>query len=147
MISKTIYHHGSPARIGVLLINLGTPDAPTAQALRPYLREFLSNPRVIEVPRLIWWPILYGFLLAVNRTLHRWKNLVLSLHLMKWKAKLSAQLALSVQDAWLMNALSRLLILPQNSFPTACLSTNDLNGTIVAYIDRVSHLTKSPLAN
>lgn len=63
MISKTTYHHGSPHRIGVLLINLGTPDAPTAQALRPYLREFLSNPRVIEVPRLIWWPILYGLIL------------------------------------------------------------------------------------
>lgn len=63
MTSKSIYRHGSPNRTGVLLINLGTPDAPTAQALRPYLKEFLSNPRVIEVPRLIWWPILHGFIL------------------------------------------------------------------------------------
>ncbi len=63
MTSKSIYQHGSPNRTGVLLINLGTPDAPTAQALRPYLKEFLSNPRVIEVPRLIWWPILHGFIL------------------------------------------------------------------------------------
>ncbi|MBS0498619.1 MAG: ferrochelatase [Proteobacteria bacterium] len=63
MTSKSIYQHGSPNRTGVLLINLGTPDAPTAQALRPYLQEFLSNPRVIEVPRLIWWPILHGFIL------------------------------------------------------------------------------------
>ncbi len=61
--SKSIYQHGSPNRTGVLLINLGTPDAPTAQALRPYLKEFLSNPRVIEVPKLIWWPILYGLIL------------------------------------------------------------------------------------
>lgn len=63
MTSKSIYQHGSPNRTGVLLINLGTPDAPTAQALRPYLQEFLNNPRVIEVPRLIWWPILHGFIL------------------------------------------------------------------------------------
>ena len=63
MTSQSIYQHGSPNRTGVLLINLGTPEAPTAQALRPYLKEFLSNPRVIEVPRLIWWPILHGFIL------------------------------------------------------------------------------------
>lgn len=63
MTSKSIYQHGSPNRTGVLLINLGTPDAPTAQALRPYLKEFLSNPRVIEIPKLIWWPILHGFIL------------------------------------------------------------------------------------
>ncbi|MBS0422873.1 MAG: ferrochelatase [Proteobacteria bacterium] len=63
MTSRSVYQHGSPNRTGVLLINLGTPDAPTAQALRPYLKEFLSNPRVIEVPRLIWWPILHGFIL------------------------------------------------------------------------------------
>ncbi len=63
MASKSIYQHGSPNQTGVLLINLGTPDAPTAQALRPYLKEFLSNPRVIEMPRLIWWPILHGFIL------------------------------------------------------------------------------------
>lgn len=42
----------------VLLIQLGTPDAPTAKALRPYLREFLGDPRVIEMPRLPWWLIL-----------------------------------------------------------------------------------------
>ena len=63
MTSKSIYQHGSPNRTGVLLINLGTPDAPTAQALHPYLKEFLSNPRVIEVPKLIWWPILHGLIL------------------------------------------------------------------------------------
>jgi len=55
-----------PARIGVLLINLGTPEAPTAQALRPYLAEFLSDPRVVEIPRLIWWPILHGVILRTR---------------------------------------------------------------------------------
>jgi ferrochelatase len=47
-----------PAPVGVLLIQLGTPDAPTAPALRRYLRQFLSDPRVIEAPRLAWWFIL-----------------------------------------------------------------------------------------
>src|SRR6516225_1306964 len=44
--------------VGVLLLQLGTPDAPTPAALRPYLRQFLSDPRVIEAPRLLWWFIL-----------------------------------------------------------------------------------------
>ncbi len=63
MKSESDYQHGSPESTGILLINLGTPDAPTATALRPYLRAFLSNSRVIEIPRIIWWPILYGFIL------------------------------------------------------------------------------------
>jgi ferrochelatase len=62
--TESAFVHGSPLKIGVLLINLGTPEAPTAQAVRPYLREFLSDPRVIEIPRLIWWPILHLFVLT-----------------------------------------------------------------------------------
>ena len=58
------------ARVGVLLVNLGTPDAPTAPAIKRYLREFLSDPRVIEIPKLLWWPILNGpILLARPRKL------------------------------------------------------------------------------
>jgi ferrochelatase len=53
----------SQAPAGVLLIQLGTPDAPTARALRPYLRQFLSDPRVIEVPRWKWRVILNLFIL------------------------------------------------------------------------------------
>jgi ferrochelatase len=48
---------------GILLVNLGTPDAPTAAAIRRYLREFLSDRRVVELPRALWLPILYGFIL------------------------------------------------------------------------------------
>ncbi|HEU5481989.1 MAG TPA: ferrochelatase [Sphingomicrobium sp.] len=51
-------------RILVLLVNLGTPDAPEPRAVRRYLAEFLSDRRVIEIPRLLWLPILYGFVLA-----------------------------------------------------------------------------------
>ncbi len=52
-----------PPRIGVLLVNLGTPDAPTPAAVRRYLKEFLSDRRVVEIPRLVWWPILNGIIL------------------------------------------------------------------------------------
>ena len=47
-----------PPSVGVLLVNLGTPDAPTPRAVRRYLKEFLSDPRVVEIPKLVWWPIL-----------------------------------------------------------------------------------------
>jgi ferrochelatase len=53
-------------RIGVLLINLGTPDAPEAGAVRRYLAEFLSDPRVIEIPQWLWRPILHGVILRVR---------------------------------------------------------------------------------
>ncbi|MEM7294911.1 MAG: ferrochelatase [Pseudomonadota bacterium] len=57
---------GADHRVGVLLVNLGTPDAPTASAVRRYLAEFLSDTRVIEVPRLIWWFILHGIILRIR---------------------------------------------------------------------------------
>ena len=60
------FAHGTPVKTGVLLINLGTPDAPTAKAVRPYLKEFLSDPRVVEIPRAIWWLILNGIILNVR---------------------------------------------------------------------------------
>ena len=48
-------------KVGILLTNLGTPDAPTPAALRRYLQQFLTDNRVIEIPRAIWCPILYFF--------------------------------------------------------------------------------------
>mgnify|MGYP005857576249 CR=1 FL=1 len=57
------HKHDQPARVGVLLINLGTPEAPTARALRPYLKEFLWDRRVVEIPRPVWWLILNGIIL------------------------------------------------------------------------------------
>ncbi len=53
-------------RTGVLLINLGTPDAPETAAVRRYLAEFLSDPRVIELPQLLWQPILRGIILRTR---------------------------------------------------------------------------------
>ncbi|MFN3543569.1 MAG: ferrochelatase [Thiobacillus sp.] len=57
------YTHGQQAKTGILLVNLGTPEAPTKQALRPYLKQFLSDPRVVEIPRAVWWIILNGIIL------------------------------------------------------------------------------------
>ncbi len=56
----------APVQAGVLLVNLGTPSAPTARAVRPYLAEFLGDPRVIEYPRWLWWLILHGVILRVR---------------------------------------------------------------------------------
>ncbi|MDR2092429.1 MAG: ferrochelatase [Azoarcus sp.] len=53
-------------RTGVLLVNLGTPAVPTAAALRPWLRRFLSDPRVVELPRVVWQPILNGIILVTR---------------------------------------------------------------------------------
>ncbi len=60
------FRHGSPERTAVLLVNLGTPDAPTPAALRRYLAEFLSDTRVVEIPRVLWLPILHGVILRVR---------------------------------------------------------------------------------
>ena len=61
-------HEAVPAAVqaGVLLVNLGTPTAPTAAAVRPYLAEFLGDRRVIDYPRWRWWPILHGVILRVR---------------------------------------------------------------------------------
>jgi ferrochelatase len=57
------HRHGRPTLTGVLYCNLGTPDAPTAPAVRRYLAEFLADPRVVEIPRAVWLPLLYGVIL------------------------------------------------------------------------------------
>ena len=58
--------HGTPERTAILLLNLGTPEAPTRAAVRRYLKEFLSDPRVVEIPRLVWWLILNGVILNLR---------------------------------------------------------------------------------
>ncbi len=59
---KTFFH-GKSESTGILLVNLGTPDEPTTSAVRKYLRQFLSDSRVVEIPRLVWLPILYALVL------------------------------------------------------------------------------------
>ncbi len=64
------FSHGTPpaatSQTAILLCNLGTPDEPTAPALRRYLAEFLSDPRVVEIPKPVWWLILHGIILRVR---------------------------------------------------------------------------------
>ena len=64
--SETGCQHDSAERLGVLLLTLGTPDAPTVPAVRRYLAEFLNDPRIVELPRALWWPILHGLILRLR---------------------------------------------------------------------------------
>lgn len=65
-VSEPDYRHGARDCTGVLMVNLGTPDAPTPAALRRYLAQFLGDPRVIELPRWLWRIILHGIVLRTR---------------------------------------------------------------------------------
>lgn len=65
-LSESDYVHGQPPATGVLLVNLGTPDAPERTAVRRYLKQFLWDPRVVETPRPLWWLILNGVILTTR---------------------------------------------------------------------------------
>ena len=65
-IGSKNFDHGQTPRIGVLVTNLGTPEAPDSKALRKYLRQFLWDPRVVEIPRPLWWLILHGIILRIR---------------------------------------------------------------------------------
>ena len=65
-VGEKNYQHGSHEKTGVLITNLGTPDAPTSKSLKPYLNEFLSDSRVIEIPKIIWQIILNLFILQIR---------------------------------------------------------------------------------
>ena len=65
-VSSPDFQHDGAERIGILLVNSGTPAAATAPAVRRYLRRFLSDPRVVELPRILWLPILYGLVLPLR---------------------------------------------------------------------------------
>ncbi len=62
-IGEANYRHGSKSQLGILLVNLGTPDDTSTPAVRRYLKQFLSDPRIVEVPRALWWLILNGVIL------------------------------------------------------------------------------------
>jgi protoporphyrin/coproporphyrin ferrochelatase len=60
------HEHGRVPKTGILLVSLGTPEAPTAAAVRRYLAQFLWDPRVVEIPRVVWWPVLHGAVLRLR---------------------------------------------------------------------------------
>jgi ferrochelatase len=65
-VSTPDFRHDAPECLGVLLVNVGTPDAPTVPAVRRFLAEFLADPRVVELPRVLWLPFLHAFTLRVR---------------------------------------------------------------------------------
>jgi len=89
--------HDRANRTAVLLVNLGTPPAPTPRALRTYLAEFLSDPRVVELPRALWWLILHGYILRVRPRRSAEAYAKIWTHEGSPLAVLSAQLAQAVQ--------------------------------------------------
>lgn len=84
---------GNDGGIGVLLVNLGTPEAPTPEAVRAYLKEFLSDPRVVELPRLVWLPILHLFVLTTRpkKSAHAYRQI--------WTPQGSPLAAITAQQA------------------------------------------------
>jgi len=83
------FEHGRGGKTGVLLCNLGTPEAPTSSAVRRYLAEFLADPRVVELPRVLWLPLLHGVILNTRprRSAHAYQKI--------WQADGSPLLLLS----------------------------------------------------
>jgi ferrochelatase len=66
MHKEPTYTHGTPTKTAIMLVNLGTPDSPDAPAVKRYLAEFLSDSRVVEIPKLAWLPILHGIILQIR---------------------------------------------------------------------------------
>ena len=80
-------------KIGILLTNLGTPEAPTEAAVRSYLAEFLSDPRIVPLPKVLWWPILHGIILRTRpkRSAHAYQKI--------WTAEGSPLLVITQRQA------------------------------------------------
>lgn len=93
------FRHGQPESTAVLLLNLGTPDAPTPAALKRYLAEFLADPRVVEIPRLLWWPLLHGIILNTRprKSAHKYASI--------WSSEGSPLLVHSQKQAKLLQGL------------------------------------------
>ncbi|MCV2886584.1 ferrochelatase [Aestuariibacter sp. AA17] len=143
------FSHKQADKVGVLITNLGTPEAPTTKALRPYLKQFLSDPRVVEVPKVIWWLVLNLVILRFRpkRSAHAYSTVwtdegsPLLLHTQKQaealQQKCKTQLGegvvvdfamrygspsvSEVVDAMLQQGVRKLLVLPL--YPQYCAST------------------------
>jgi ferrochelatase len=76
-VGEPRFEHGAASRLGILLVNLGTPDAPTPAAVRRFLAQFLWDPRVVESPRWLWWLALHGVILRIRpaRSTHAYRQI------------------------------------------------------------------------
>ena len=108
-LPETAFEHDRPPKVGVLLTNLGTPDEPTTAAVRRYLAEFLSDPRVVEIPRVVWMLILHGVILRTRPAQSAKKYAMiwssdgspLLAHSVKQKTLLTGYLGQRIKDAGL----------------------------------------------
>lgn len=107
---NTPFNHATPFKTGILLVNLGTPEAPTASAVRRYLDEFLSDPRVVDKPRWLWWLILHGIILRIrpHKAAHAYRQI--------WTEQGSPLLTISQQQT---NKLQGFLDLKQDNISVA----------------------------
>jgi ferrochelatase len=167
------FRHGTAPKTAVVLVNLGTPDAPTPAALRRYLAQFLSDPRVVEIPRVAWLPILHGIILRVRpaKSAKKYESIWLpeGSPLQVWSGKQATLLRgylgerghavevrhamrygnpsiASVLDALKAEGATRILVLPmypQYSGPTTA-STIDAVG---AWAARIRHLPELRFVN
>lgn len=106
MSADRTFAHGQTPHVGVLLVNLGTPDAPNAAAVRRYLAEFLADPRVIELPAVVWRPVLHGIVLRTRpaRSAARYRSIwskdgsPLAVHAAKQRTLLAGYLGQKVKS-------------------------------------------------
>jgi ferrochelatase len=107
------HQHGSSAKTAIVLINLGTPDAPTTTAVRRYLKEFLADPRVVEIPKLLWWLILHIIILPFRsgQSAHKYASIwtadgsPLSVHTEKQAILLRGYLGQREHDVQVVHAM------------------------------------------
>lgn len=164
---------GAPAKVGVLLVNLGTPDSPSYRDVQRYLQEFLSDRRVIDTPRAIWLPLLYGVVLPFRplKTARNYRKIWLAegSPLAVYSARLTAKLAAALADKFgalavelamtygnpsIASALSRLaaqnvtrlLVLPL--YPHYCASTTgSVFDALAEALKRVRYLPELRFVN
>lgn len=151
-------HPVSGDRVGILLVNLGTPDAPTPSAIRRYLREFLSDRRVVELPRLIWLPILHGLVLPLRprRLAHTYQQVWLPdgspllVHSQRLAERLEAESGLPVRlamrygnpslndglDALMALGVERLLVIPMYPQYSATTTASVIDGLAASLANR-----------
>src|SRR6202166_2516133 len=102
-VARATASEASPtsSRIGVLMVNLGTPDTPSYFAVQRYLREFLGDRRVIDTSRLIWLPLLYGVILPFRpiRTMRKYRKIWLpeGSPLAVYSTRLTAKIGMALQ--------------------------------------------------
>ncbi|HEY2685881.1 MAG TPA: ferrochelatase [Steroidobacteraceae bacterium] len=165
---------GSPAKVGVLLVNLGTPDSPSYRDVQRYLREFLSDRRVIDTPRAVWLPLLYGVVLPFRplRTARNYRKIwmpegsplavyskrladkIAASLLAKMGAGVEVELAMTYGNPSIASALARLaaknvtrlLVLPL--YPHYCASTTgSVFDAVTAALNRVRYLPETRFVN